>query len=249
MVLAAWQAAGAGVGAGTTVVVIRSPKILLAAVDSRETWVEYRGGIVSSEQRSICKARKIGPFYALVAGTARGTNGFNALDEVAKAYNAGLGINELAGRVRDSMPAVLGRLLDSVRESNPEEYTRRYAGQTALQIVIAGVEAGVTRSAVVEFFEDSTGSAMSARMRMCPGECSGLVSTVFLGIHGEIDALVARDNAMLLRPAAGLAESLIAVESAAHPDVVGGPVSIVKFDKSGGQMVQGGACAIEGDDR
>jgi glycogen synthase len=77
---------GQGFGYGTSVVVLRSPEILLAAVDRKEIYRDHREGKASVEERLSCKLTRAGPYFAIVSGLAHGTNGFDALIEVTQSY-------------------------------------------------------------------------------------------------------------------------------------------------------------------
>jgi hypothetical protein len=233
------------VGSGTTAVVIRTDRVLVAAVDSRETWREYGAGAHGATQQSVCKLRAAGPFYVLVAGIDRASNGFSALDEAANAYRPGDTLRELAARARDRLRRSLEGVVESAQLTGDGEFARRFAGQPLLQLTIAGRESAVAAAALIEISADER-DRVSSRLRLCPGDCTGTVSTIFLGIHDEIDTLVNRDRRILLRRPEALAVSLIEMEAAAHPDAVGGPVSMVRFGKSGGEVIRDGACPVPG---
>ena len=238
---------GPGFGYGTAVVVLRSSEVVLAAVDSKEIYREYRDGKAIVDERTTCKLTAAGPYYAIVAGLSHGTNGFDALKEAAQSYSAGEGLGEMAIRAESSVPRLLVPLLRDIRDMDPADFALRYRGQTVLQLTLIGREKGSPRVIVLEFVEkesDADSLILSTRSRSCPGDCPNPTSAYFLGTHDKIDEAVTRDNTLIRRPDESRVEKLIHFEYIDRPDLVGGPLSMVKVGKSGGTVLRRGACSF-----
>ncbi len=167
---------------GTAVVILRSPKAIYAAVDSKETTSEYRDGVLTVDERLMCKMAKAGPYYSIVSGMVRGTNGFDALKEVSHAYSPGDSLEKLAEAVRESVPRTLEPLLKTMREADPEAFAKSYTGQAAFQVALIGMEQNAPKVVVVEFRAVETAPgviALATKTMSCPGDCPN-PATVYL---------------------------------------------------------------------
>jgi hypothetical protein len=242
-------AACQGVGSGTAVVVLRSAKVLFTAVDSKETYRQYQGGSSATEERTVCKVARVGPYYAIVAGIAHASNGFDTLRVAQSLYRPGDGLDALASRIRESLPGQLTPLLDSLRNADPSGFAGQYEGQAAVQLALVGREGGQPRVVSVEFVIANRGGgfpALSTRVMSCPGDCPSPTSAYFFGTHGKIDEFLRQHPGFTVHPDESRAEALLNLEYADRPDLVGGPVSTIRIDGSGDAMVRGGACAADG---
>jgi hypothetical protein len=238
---------GQGFGYGTAVVVLRSSEVLLAAVDSKEIYRDYRDGKAFVDERTTCKLTAAGPYYAIVAGLSHGTNGFDALKEAAQSYRAGDGLDEVATRTVSSVPRLLAPLLKALRERDRADFAQRYRGQTVLQLTLMGRDRGSPRVIVLEFVERDAATdspELSTRSISCPGDCPNPTAAYFLGTHDRIDEAVTRDNSLIRRPSESQVEKLINFEYTDRPDLVGGPLSMVRIGKSGGTVLRPGACSF-----
>jgi hypothetical protein len=225
-------------GSGTALVVVRTASAVLAAVDSKETWREYRDGHWSDEVRQICKAAAVGPYYAMVAGLDRGI-GFDALEETAAAWHPGDRLDTLAANTASVLARSFGALLDSLRSADPAEFERRYAKNAALQLVLFGMEGRTTEVIILQLLGDR-----SLHVTRCPGDCPVPRSAFFLGTHDKIDESARHNSALVSRLDARNIASLIELEQQDRPDVVGGPVSVIRLTAAGAQLVQPGACSL-----
>jgi hypothetical protein len=242
-----------GYGYGTAVVVLRSSEVLLAAVDSKEIYRDYRDGEAVVDERTACKLTSAGPYYAIVAGLSHGTNGFDALKEAAQSYTAGDGLGEMAARAERSVPRLLVPLLKAIQDSDPADFARRYRGRTVLQLSLMGLDRGTGRDngsprvVVLEFIEKEAAPGypgLSTRTASCPGDCPDPTAAYFLGTHDKIDEAVARDGALIRPPTESRVEKLIGFEYLDRPDLVGGPLSILRIGKSGGTILRPGVCSF-----
>ena len=239
-------ALGQGAGSGTAVVVLRSHDVLLAAVDSNENYLLYRDGVPTLDRRTVCKVAQAGPYYAIVAGIANGTNGFDALRETEKAWRAGESLDALAAGISETIPPQLTPLMQSLYDADRVAFVRQYRGQTALQLLLLGAENGTPQMRIVEFTEaGASGSVLlSAKTSACRGDCAPGRTAWFLGTHDRIDQFVRAHAAAIRHPDERSLDKLIALEYQDRPDLVGGPISMLKVTRTGGTMIRDGACSL-----
>jgi len=237
---------GQGVGSGTAVVVLRSPDVLLAAVDSNENYLLYRDGVPTLDRRTVCKVAQAGPYYAIVAGIANGTNGFDALRETEKAWRSGATLDAVAAGISAAIPPQLTPLMQSLYEADHAAFVRQYRGKTALQLLLLGAENGIPQMRIVEFTEaGAAGSVLlSAKTSACRGDCAPGRTAWFLGTHDRIDQFVRGHAAAIRHPDERSLDKLIALEYQDRPDLVGGPISMLKVTRTGGTMIRDGACSL-----
>ena len=241
-------AADFGLSRGTAVVVLRSPKELYAAVDSKEIDEEYRDGRLSVGERLACKIRKVGPYYSIVAGLMRGTNGFDALREAADAYKPGDNLDTLSQSLERSVPPSLGPMLTVLLAQDPEGFRKNYGQYAALHLTLIGREQNTPKVVVVEFQavpDADRNVSLATRTMSCPGDCPAPNAGYFLGAHEAVEATVQRNPAFLLRPSEREVEQLIGLEYASRPDIVGGPITMLKISPAGSSVLRSGACALD----
>jgi hypothetical protein len=232
------------VGSGTAVVALRAPDVLVAAVDSEENYLLYQNGSSTLEHRTVCKVAQPGPFFAIVAGITHGTNGFDALAEATQAWHNGDSLDMVAANIREAIPRTLVPLLESLYAADSEAYVTRYRGQAAVQLLLLGAENGSPQARIVEFVETGVSSSVSLSVREsgCPHDCTNPRAAWFLGTHGRIDESVRANSRLIGHVDEPSLDRLISLEYEERPDIVGGPVSIVKVGRSGAALVREGAC-------
>ena len=242
---AAHLATGQGVGYGTSIVVLRSPDVLLAGVDSKENYLLYRDGVSTLDERTVCKVGRPGPWYAMVAGVANGTNGFDALREAENAWRPGATLDALTAAIREAIPRRLTPLLQSLYDADNAGFLRHYRGQMVLQLLLVGVEDGTPQMRVVEFLEAGVSGSvlLSTRTNICGRDCLSGRTAWFLGTHDRIDEFVRAHAGAIRHPDEHSLDRLMGLEYADRPDLVGGPVSVLKVTRTGGTMIRDGACS------
>jgi hypothetical protein len=240
-------AADFGIEHGTAVVVLRSPQAIYAAVDSKEINTVYRDGNPTVAETQVCKIRKVGPYYSIVAGVMRGTNGFDALGEVSRAWKPGDDLEKLGAAIRESVPETLTPLLKTMLDVDPETYAKNYGAQPALHLTLIGNEQNSPKVMVLEFqaVQTTPGTVtVATRTMSCPGNCPGPNVGYFLGAHEAVEESVRRNPAILGKPDPDELEKLIRLEYSSRPDIVGGPLSMLKIGSSGPSVLRNGACTL-----
>ena len=234
---------------GTAVVVLRSPKAIYAAVDSKETTSQYRDGVLTAGERLMCKMARVGPYYSIVSGMVRGTNGFDALKEVSRAYSPGDNLEKLASAARESVPRTLEPLLKALREVDPAAFAKAYTGQAAFQVALIGTEQNSPKVVVVEFRAVETAPgviALTTKTMSCPGDSPTPTTVYLLGAHEAMDEPLRAHAAAIARGGQDGIEKLIGLEYDSRPDLVGGPVSTLKVGPSGSTLLRNGVCLPNG---
>ncbi|HVW87260.1 MAG TPA: hypothetical protein VHB50_21385 [Bryobacteraceae bacterium] len=245
--LAAGIHAHRGYSHGTTEVVLVAPDSVLIAADSKQVYSEFRRGKRSSSQRDICKAVRIGPYYAFVAGIVSGRNGFNSLKEAQRTYLPGDSLDDIAESIAETLPIGIRSVMETVRAIDPDAF-RTYATVPAVTITLAGRENDHPRVIVTEFYLQTgpTGSIeVRSKVHECPGDCAGGNAAYFPGIHDAIDQSLTNSPLPQGPLAPEEALHLLQLEYAARPDAVGGPPFLLQLSRTGETILQHGACPAD----
>lgn len=238
---------GFGYAHGTSIVILRSPRLLLAAVDSKETYREYLSdGTERVTERNHCKAAKIGDYYAMAANITRGTNGFDALAELASVYRGGDSIDAFAQAAVEVIPSRLRALLGLIRTTSPSVFAETYKDRPATQIALIGVSDHRPVTKILQFVATERGDAVdiTAQVVPCPGDCKAYAYA--LGVTEKVTAAFSARPDLFVHPSEAGIEGLIRLEYADRPDVVGGPMSVVKATPGGITQIRDGACGERG---
>ncbi len=240
----------------TSVVVLRSADVLVAAVDSKETYERYGEEGMTREGR-MCKVARSGPYYVLVSGLTRGwldsdSGPLDIIREIEESYaphgdTPDASMEALASRLWNGISPKLEIMLEAIRRKDESAFASRYLGAAALQLMVVGVEGRRPAAKVLEFqvATDPGGRVRIVRHVMgCPGDCANPNSAYFLGVHGEIDAFLAGNRNFIAKPDERKAETLIRLSYRERPDLVGGPVSLLRADRAGVEVVDGGVCGF-----
>jgi hypothetical protein len=239
-------------GSGTSVIALRSNGILVAAVDSQENYVLYLDGASSLNRRTVCKVAQPGPYFAIVAGLTHGSvagsdGSFDAIAEAERAWSSGDDLNALAAHIREIFPRKLVPLLESLRATDEAAFRARYLNRVTTQVLLTGAEHGIPQIRILEFFETGIDPvSLTVRERGCPEECGNSSGAWFLGMHERIDEYLRANARAAAHADEPTLDRLIALEYEARPDLVGGPVSVIRVGKAGAQLIRGGACSPGG---
>lgn len=235
-----------GYSHGTSGAIITSPKTIVAAIDSKEVSRVFRGdGTSVSRDEFQCKATPLGPFYALVAGISRSSDGFDALRFAANLYRAGDTLDEVATRLASRLPERLATILNAVRSVNGAEFDRSFRDQDVLQMSLLGPDRARPRAVIVVFrasLSASGGVGIEARQSSCPGDCRNPETTYMLGIHDGAWSYPNGPGATTEDAGTPRAVQLIQVQYARHPEFVGGPPTVIRVTGAGATLDQAGVC-------
>jgi hypothetical protein len=247
--LAGPAARGEGFGHGTALVVMRSRDAIFAAADSKEIYTEYREGKPTTESKLTCKVVRAGPWLIMMAGIIHGSPQFDALREAVNAWSPGDGIDAFATRLSASLIPLLGSVVASLGGNGLASAGLSGEGSPTLQVAVAGLSHdGSAVTPVVRILEflasDNAAGSMRMRTSRCPGNCATLHSAYFLGVHDAIDRLLAWSPETINHPNPEQLRKLIGLEYDSRPDIVGGPLTMLKIDRSGATIMRNGVCAL-----
>ncbi len=236
-----------GYSHGTAEAVVTSASAIVAAIDSKEVNREYLSdGTSVTQDRIACKVRQIGPYYVLIAGISRATDGFDALREIKRWYQDDDTLDSLAQRLAIVLPRRLMPILETLHATNGAAFDDSFRNQDVLQLTLLGTERGQPRVAMVAFHASQTGHGpvvIDARFSSCPGSCTDSHMVYLSGMHDEADRFLHNNPGAVGDASTNNVLHLIGLEYASHPDVVGGPASVVRVNSDGAVLEQTGACA------
>jgi hypothetical protein len=233
---------------GSSTVILISPDTIVAAGDSRAaTYGVLPDGTAVRDNADLCNLRRLDVgILATAAGLSR-VGDFDALDQIDALYIPGDSVRTVAARAQAAIPAkLLSAILEFRRSAHSPMNGMLPANQATLEVAIMGTEGGVPATDVLTFrfagTEANPGIASSEST--CPGDCAAGRAAVYLGVHDSIDRIVSANPDLVAQPTSENVRMLVGLEYLNHPDSVGGPLSVVKIDRSGVTFVQAGACTV-----
>jgi hypothetical protein len=231
---------------GTAEIIIVEPGLVMAAADSREVSHSFLSdGNTQHFAYNSCKLRRAGNTVVMAAGFVR-ANDFNALDEVRSLHRPGDELHDTAVRVRHELPEALGHALERVRKVGDTAFRASLEKANALEIALIGLQEGKPGVEVMAFIAQANSDG-SIRVRVqaqrCPGDCPNGRSAYFLGEHGAIAKAIARDASLVRGANTNHVTTLLQVEYADRPDIVGGPRTLLRVGDSGVEVMEAGQCS------
>ncbi len=237
---------GQGYGHGTSEAVMTSPDSIVAAIDSKEVDRNYLSdGTAVVEDHVACKIRLTGPYHVLVAGISRSSDGFDVLREAGHLYHDGDSLDQYAANLESGLRDRLASILDGLRKADRAAFDASFRNQDALQLTLLGVERGHPRAVIVAFRASQNGSnpvAITPQRTGCPGDCEATGAIYLMGMHHEAENFIHTNPEAEGDTSTARVLQLIQLEYDSHPDVVGGPASVIRVTGSGAVMEQPGAC-------
>ncbi len=233
---------------GTSEVILMSPGTIVAAADSKEvSYLFLSDGSSVSDNKEVCKARRVGSVLALAAGYVQ-IGDFNIFDEIETLYHEGDSVETLAARLRDILPGRLGTVVNLVNDASGKKLEKEVSGNDLLQIALIGNEGGAPALHIISFAlvqgkEPHLGVALNERR--CPGDCSNGSAAFYLGVHDAVDEYVRKVPSLAANATIDNAMLLSGLEYASRPDIVGGRASLFRVDSPGISVVESGACSPE----
>ncbi|HXJ43134.1 MAG TPA: hypothetical protein VNH18_27890 [Bryobacteraceae bacterium] len=220
----------------------------MASADSKE--VEHLflsdGSTVASASES-CKLRRVGSGIAMAAGFIR-ANQFNALDYIREMYQPGEELHQFARRLLKTLPERLGPALEAARRVGDGDLRKALAEQNALEVALIGTEDGQPAVEVLVFKADADKAghlSFKAFEQRCPGDCPGGTAAYFLGTHEAIDRAIAANPGLAADATREGVTRLTRLEYASRPDIIGGPLTLVRGDSKGVVVTEPGACRAD----
>jgi hypothetical protein len=140
--------------------------------------------------------------------------------------------------------------MNAVRTADAAMFERSFRGKDVLQLSLLGAEQGHPRAVMVSFHVTLTGTgnsesdriAISPRQSSCPGDCKDPTTIYLLGVHDEAQSFIQSHRDFAADASGSRALQLIQMEYASHPEVVGGPATVIRIDGTESVMEQPGVC-------
>jgi hypothetical protein len=163
-----------------------------------------------------------------------------ASEAVKSSHDFAGAIAAFESSARRAIPPVLEWLAISI----PSAFAKQLGGD-AVSIVFAGVDHNEVRMSTVELKVDPNSNAIAVGLTTSRHDCPGAdcITPIALGTIEAMQAEAARELDIWQKLGAVPAiRKLIAVEIAAKPDIVGGPLTILKITPAGLSWPEVGEC-------
>jgi hypothetical protein len=239
--------AGASYSPASSKVILVSPDTIVAAGDSRGvTYAVLSDGTAVRDSADLCNLHRLDVGILATAAGLTSVGDFDAFDQIDALYVPGDSVSGTAARIRPAIPALLLSAVQKFPQSAHSQMDMLPANRAALEVAIMGIENGVPAIDLLTFRlagSELNPEIVSSEFR-CPGDCASGHTAVYLGVHDSIDRIVSANPGLVAQPTPENARMLIGLEYLNHPDTVGGPLSVVKIERSGITFVQPGACQV-----
>jgi hypothetical protein len=233
---------------GTSEIILISPGFIAVSADSKEVNTAFlSNGKTTTREVESCKVARVASFVAMAAGYVR-ADAFDALDFVRNSYQANETFHSFAARLTNLISKSLARTLKSTVKVGDRAFQDSLTHQDALEIALIGVESGQPAVEVLSFqarTEASGNIEILSRKYSCPGDCYNGHAAFYLGVHGAVDRMVARQPDLITSATLETASMLNRLEYNERPDIVGGPQTLITADTFGIHVINGGACSDE----
>ena len=232
-----------GAGHTTSIVVVRTPRLIVLATDSLA--LEGNEALMKT---STCKIQHEGSIYFATAGVSgEAASGFDADKLARRAILQTKSLRAAASRFGLIASPAFSTVLKRIRRLAPNVYqTEIKAHPQPLQTLFVGMESGTPAFVLVYFtIDDDLGGKLKIGTHQsdCPGTCGHPLAIEAIG---ENDAVKAIPRLLLLQAASNdpisAAKSLVQAEISAAPQRVGPPISIVTLDSTGPAWINTGEC-------
>jgi hypothetical protein len=186
-----------------------------------------------------------GVYFGIARIWGSPAQGFTVASFASEALNSN---SDLASRVTHFEKLLLGpleRLLISLKTTDATRFEREIDGQSAVDVLFVGFEAGhpvlLSRSFIVRQ-EVSQSITVRIKREECSQDCAEPLAYAALGHHEAIDKALAENPKLWNIGFAEAIRKLIKLEISAQPSFVGPPISILTIDKDGPRWIEQGAC-------
>jgi hypothetical protein len=231
--LASWQAR-----ANTLIILLRSEEVSIVAADSKLRFSDGRN------PSDVCKIHVDGNFVWTNSGLSSDENGlFNIVEIARTAIHASDSLNEVAARFEQEILSRLRPFLVKVKEERPFDYKEVMKSPVVISVLV--LRRNETRHIDFVVEDSAKPDHIAIRHKQCPGDaCTSSDQYVgMLGIAETANAEIIRNPQIWRQGVIETLNYLMKLQSNAAPETVGGPVSILRIDKSGAlSWLQKGVC-------
>ncbi len=243
-----------GVGADTAIIAYRTPQFIVIGADSKMT-----GSKTGETRRFRCKIGQAKNIVWASSGLTKTIGkvpvNFDVNQVAFDAVNSTSDFDDLIARFDSRIMSDLVPLLTFVAVSTPTYFTDRVLNKPAVEIIFAGVDHDQIRASVRYFvvernsnastFSDASKFVLTPQHVDCPSKnCASSEEGSFrLGAQDAIDAELTREPEIWQKLGVVPAiKKLIGLQIVHSPNLVGGPLTIMKISRSGIDWIEKGAC-------
>jgi hypothetical protein len=231
---------------GTAVAVMRTPREIAIAADSRVVRSDSL-----SEALQVCKIRRAGGIYFVAHNLVEDpASGFDIYEIADQACREGTTISAKAQLFDSLVVGPLIRALVRIRTMSPGSFRKHFVEQAASGIIFAGfldhVPVLIARRLVV-VNPDSAQFSLSIVRRECPGVwCMSGTTTFFVAPDEAVSRFrLAYPYYLRMRPAE-VVQQFVEMRIRDHVPDVGPPVDVVRITERGAEWIRRKAgCAEE----
>jgi hypothetical protein len=224
----------------TSLVAVRTRDAIFIGSDSK--MINGDGG----EAGNVCKIRSSnGAYFGIARLWGSPAQGFSVASVAAEAlHSKGNLVNRVTHFEKLLLPP-LERLLMSLKATDATRFQREMEGQSAVDVLFVGFEAGhpalLSRSFIVR---NGASQRINVRIKReeCSHDCAEELAYAALGQHEAIDRALAENPHFWKIGFAEAIRRLINLEISAAPNFVGQPISILTIDKYGPRWIEQGPC-------
>jgi hypothetical protein len=230
------------IAGATTIVVVRTDKVVVLGADSRIVRVDVSTG--KSQSFLGCKIEQIGNIFFAADGQLKQDNGFNAYELAREASLKGGGVIAVADRFETMAEKPLAAMLRNFRK---EDFTEFCDHKECLQVIFVGFDKAQPISAVRRFSAEIDGKEIIVKPLGhldCPGECPQSNITMVLGVNSMANRMMETPN-FGQQGVIQAVDDLIGTEvKATGGNEVSRPIAILIMDKDGARWADGhqGVC-------
>jgi hypothetical protein len=225
----------------TTIVAIWTPSDVTIAADAKYLTGDGRA------LDPICKIRMTnGVLYAHSGLAANVKTGFSVDDLLNATLKTDGTLAERVERIDAQIVPRLRENLASIKSEDPE-FTKRWIDAAPLEIIFVAVE-NHQPELLIDAYKANVGAdgavMVTPTQKACPGVCDPRGTFgAFIGVHDLIDREAAADpNTVVRLGVEGAVRHFVEEEIADRPDMVSGPLSIVRISDAGATWVEVGLC-------
>jgi hypothetical protein len=222
--------------ANTLVIVLRTEEASIIAADSKV------GTLEGGDNGTVCKIGTTGDFIWTTSGIDD-PSGYDVRKIIVTAIEKGGSFDDIISRFELDIVSQLKQLLVEMKKTDPIKYGEAVEhGHVATPILIQKTNVR-TRDITVPNKDDP--NDIEVARYDCPGNgCRTGSSRLMTGVYDAASAEIAlHPNIWEEKGTIGTINYLMDVQSRATPTIVGGPVSILRMDKSGTlSWLQKGIC-------
>lgn len=223
----------------TALAAIRTPKAIVIAMDSQLSALD------GSSVGTYCKIREYGHFTVAFTGLAFDReSGFDAFEIARASLSTGREDKALAGFKRQMTKGLLA-VAEWDSAHNPGNTSLNWKGRYILSAVVAWRKSRTPKMHAYNFSivkDASQGLTVHAEVQRCPGDCKDGLTLYLGGPHMVNEDYYRQFPEKFQANPISVLRGYVQLLINKFPMDYGGPIAIIRIDRSGTRWVQGGVC-------